>query len=202
MFTGLIKEIGTIIEVKENQEGRKISIKALQLIDQIGIDDSVSVNGACQTAVEVSADKFTVQAIHTTLEKTNLGELKVGDFVNLELAMRLSDRLGGHLVQGHVNDTTSLEKIEQNGENYLLTFKLKDSFEKYIIAEGSITINGISLTVAYLDNQHQHFTVSIIPHTWQNTTLKYVNLGGLVNVEVDMLAKYVENLLRHRVNNA
>lgn len=193
MFTGLVKEIGKIKSVVPNREGAKLEIESGKLISEIAIDDSVAVNGVCQTAVAVSCKTFTVQAVHTTLEKTTLGKLRVGDDVNLELALRLSDRLGGHLVQGHVNATAPLTAVKATGENYLLTVTLPDALLRYVIAEGSITLDGISLTIAKLESNN--VTVSIIPHTFHSTILKNKKIGDHINIEVDVLAKYVERLL-------
>lgn len=194
MFTGLIKEIGKIKSIVPNREGAKIEIESSKLISEIAIDDSVAVNGVCQTAVAVSNKTFAVQAVHTTLEKTSFGKLKVGEEVNLELALRLSDRLGGHLVQGHVNATAPLAAIKATGENFLLTVTLPDALLRYVIAEGSITLDGISLTVAKLEDHA--VTVSIIPHTYHSTILKNKKVGDHLNIEVDVLAKYIERLLK------
>ncbi len=198
MFTGLVKEIGTVKSINGNQEGKELVIYSKSLIKDIEIDDSVAINGACQTAVRVADDHFVVQTIHTSLEKTTLGNLKVGEEVNLELALQLSDRLGGHLVQGHVNAMASIVDIQNKGKNYLLKSKIDRDQMKYIVKEGSITIEGISLTVADLDREQNTFTVSIIPHTWMNTILRNRRVGSIINIEVDILGKYVENLLFYK----
>ena len=197
MFTGLVKELGTIASITPNSEGKRIRIHSRVLLPEMEIDDSVNINGACQTAVEIGEDYFDVQAIHTTLQKTNFADLQKGDLVNLELALRLNDRLGGHLVQGHVNGTAKLLDSENQGKNYLLTFSLPKQFRPYILPEGSIALDGISLTVAHVKPDWSEFQISIIPHTWENTVLKSRKIGDKVNVEVDILAKYVENLIRH-----
>lgn len=198
MFTGLIKEIGKITSVTNNTEGKRFRVSSKKLISEIEVDDSVSINGACQTAIDVGDDYFDVQAVHTTLEKTTLGYLRPGDSVNLELAMQLSDRLGGHLVQGHVNGVIPINNIENKGDNYVLSFPLDKEFSRYIVQEGSVCLNGISLTVAQVDGEKGSFSVSIIPHTWEQTVLHSMKIGDKLNIEVDILAKYVENLLRHR----
>jgi len=197
MFTGLVEEIGIVKSIIPNKEGKELVFESQELISEIKIDDSVSINGACQTATKISGNTFTVQAVHVTLDKTTLGTLKVGDEVNMELALRLSDRLGGHLVQGHVNDIGVIRKIEQTGENYLTSVQVSENQMKYIVQEGSITIDGISLTVAKLDKSTRTATVSIIPHTWKNTVLRNRKVGSKVNIEVDIIGKYVENLLFH-----
>lgn len=198
MFTGLVKEIGKVEKISSNTEGREIVVKSLGLIKDIEIDDSVSINGVCQTVTEVTPTSFKVQTVHVTLEKTVLGKLKESEEVNLELALRLSDRLGGHLVQGHVNGIGVLEKISKTGNNFILGIKYPSNISKYIVGEGSITIDGISLTVSQSKNSECYFEVSIIPHTFINTILKNKKIGDVVNLETDILAKYVENILSSR----
>ena len=200
MFTGLVKEIGVVKTVSSNREGKQITISSSELVKEVAIDDSVAVNGACQTVIKYDASSFTVQAVHTTLEKTTLGDLKPGNEVNLELALRLSDRLGGHLVQGHVNGQANVYKLNSIGDNYLMSLILKDSLMKYVVKEGSITVNGVSLTVSNVENGGI-VTVSIIPHTWFNTNLSKMLIGDKVNIEVDIIAKYVENLFKYKDNN-
>lgn len=196
MFTGLIKEVGEIKSIVTNAEGKLFGIKAPALIKEIAIDDSVCVNGACQTVVKVKGDIFYVQAVHVTLEKTTFGSLRPGNPVNLELSLRPMDRLGGHFVSGHVNGTGQIAKIVSQGKNYLISVKYPKDMEKYMIAEGSIAIEGISLTIAYL--KKGEMTVSIIPHTYEKTTLGSKKVGDKVNLEVDLLAKYLEKLLPKR----
>ncbi len=198
MFTGLVQEIGIVKSIIPNREGKQLVIKAKDVLSEIAFDDSISINGACQTATKIDVDSFTVQAVHVTLEKTTLGQLKIGDEINMELALRLSDRLGGHMVQGHINDISLIKKIDQTGENYLLSVQVSKNQMKYIVQEGSITLDGISLTVAKLDKKNCLVTVSIIPHTWKNTILRNRKVGSAINIEVDIIGKYVENLLFHR----
>ncbi len=197
MFTGLIKEIGEVKSITLNTEGKLLGIKSKELIKEIGIDDSVCVNGACQTVVKIKGDIFYVQAVHVTLEKTTFGDLRAGNKVNLELSLRPTDRLGGHFVSGHVNGTGQISKIIAQGKNFLITVKYSKELEKYIIQEGSIAIDGISLTVAY--QKKGELTVSIIPHTYEKTTLGTKKVGDKVNLEVDLLAKYIEKLLPKRI---
>tara|TARA_R110000868_G_scaffold38966_5_gene136161 strand:- start:3371 stop:4012 length:642 start_codon:yes stop_codon:yes gene_type:complete len=199
MFTGLVKEMGSLISSTSITEGKRLRIRAPKLISQIEIDDSVSVNGVCQTAIAIGPDYFDMIAVHTTLEKTTLGKLKQNDAVNLELAVRASDRLGGHIVQGHVNGVATLKSIDNQGENFNLTFAVDASLRKYIVAEGSIAVEGISLTVSKVGVDW--FGVTIIPHTWNNTVLGFRKINDLVNIEVDILAKYLENLIRFQTPN-
>lgn len=195
MFTGLIQEIGTILSVNQNAEGKEFVIKAPKLIQDIQIDDSVATNGCCLTATQINGDTFKVQAIHMTLEKTAVGSLKSGDKVNLELSLRPQDRLGGHFVQGHVNAIGKIKQIKTMGENWEIEVHFPENLRKYMISEGSITIDGISLTIARLTSDT--FTVAIIPHTLEKTTLGAKKVGDHLNLEVDMIAKYIENFLRY-----
>ena len=194
MFTGLIKDIGKIKKIIPNPEGKEFVIETKALSSEIAIDDSVATNGVCLTATKIEGHFFTVQAVHVTLEKTTIGALNVGSLVNLELALRPMDRLGGHIVQGHVNGTGKIQNIKKLGNNYEVTLSTEKDLFKYIIREGSIALDGISLTIARLTDNS--FTVSIIPHTWENTNLHTKNIGDSVNIEVDMMAKYLENFLR------
>lgn len=193
MFTGLIKDIGTIKAITPNNTGREFVIEAPKLHSEIQIDDSVATNGCCLTAAKVSGKTFTVQAVHVTLEKTNLGKLKVGGQVNLELALRPMDRLGGHFVQGHVNGIGKIQSVMPRGNNWEITINCPRDLFKYMISEGSIALDGISLTIARLTDAS--FTVSIIPHTYENTVLHTKKVGDSVNIEVDMMAKYLENFM-------
>jgi len=159
------------------------------------IDDSVSINGVCQTVTSIEGDLFFVQVVHISLEKTTLGSLNLNDEVNLELALKVNDRLGGHIVQGHVNTKTNIIKVEKYGKNYLLSMGLDKQIAPYLVQEGSIAVEGISLTIANLNDDDGTFTVSVIPHTWDNTILRNRKLGQEVNIEVDIFAKYIERLL-------
>lgn len=194
MFTGLIQEVGTILSVTQNTEGKEFIIKAPNLIKEIQIDDSVATNGCCLTATQIKGDTFKVQAIHMTLQKTSVGKLKSGDKVNLELSLRPQDRLGGHFVQGHVNAMGTIKQIKTMGENWEIEVTFPQELRKYMISEGSITLDGISLTIAKLTDNS--LTVAIIPHTLEKTTLGTKKVGDHLNLEVDMIAKYIENFLR------
>ncbi len=199
MFTGLIQDLGEVISITPNNEGAKLVIKTNKLINEIQIDDSVACNGVCLTATQVNSDSFVAQAVHVTLEKTTIGALKTGSKLNLELALRPIDRLGGHFVQGHVNGRGKLIAVNKKGENFELTFELPEHLMKYMISEGSIAIDGISLTIAKV--QGNHVSVSIIPHTWSVTALHTKKVGDLFNIEADMLAKYLENFMNYKKEN-
>jgi riboflavin synthase len=194
MFTGLIKDIGIIKSITTNSEGKEFLIESSKLANEIQIDDSIATNGVCLTATEIKNNLFKVQAVHVTLEKTNLGKLTTGSKVNLELALRPIDRIGGHFVQGHVNGFGTIKAITPRGKNFEITFNAPRNLFRYIIEEGSVAIDGISLTVSKLTSDT--FSVSIIPHTYQNTVLHTKTIGETVNIEVDMMAKYLENFLK------
>ncbi|MBT3984473.1 MAG: riboflavin synthase [Bacteriovoracaceae bacterium] len=193
MFTGLVQTKGKITNIIPNSEGRLLKVHCPSIAADIKIDDSVAINGVCQTAISVDENSFTAQAIHTTLEKTNFKYLKVGEEINLELALRLSDRLGGHIVQGHVGGVGQISSLRHRGKNIEMTLVLPNDLLKYCILEGSICLDGISLTIAGLESSK--IMVSLIPHTVENTHLKNKRIGDYINIEVDVLAKYVERLL-------
>lgn len=166
MFTGLVKKIGIVRSLVKNTEGQLLEVYAGELAKEIMIDDSVAINGVCQTAVRVSGENVWFQAIQTTLEKTSLGQLKINDSVNLELALRLQDRLGGHLVQGHINGMSKIVEIRNTGNSFLVKVHLSEKIAPYMVKEGSVCLDGISLTISNLSREESWFQVSIIPHTW------------------------------------
>jgi riboflavin synthase len=194
MFTGLIQEVGTIESITTNPEGKEFVIRAPSLIQEIKIDDSVATNGVCLTATKIQGDTFRVQAVHMTLEKTSIGSLKPQDKVNLELSLRPHDRLGGHFVQGHVNALGKIKQIQMTGKNWEIEVSFPKELRKYMISEGSIALDGISLTIARLTDST--LTVAIIPHTLEKTSLSSKKVGDVLNLEVDMIAKYIENFLK------
>ncbi len=194
MFTGLIEEVGKISAVAQRGRARILTVKSNKLINEIKIGDSVAVNGVCLTVFEKLADCFKVEAVEETIKKTTLGSLKNGDFVNLELSLKLDERLGGHIVLGHVDSTGTIKSIKKLKNSWIFEIEFPREFEKYIIPEGSIAVDGISLTVAELDGNR--FRVSIIPFTWENTNLKFRKVGDKVNLEFDFLGKYVERFIK------
>ncbi len=193
MFTGLIEETGRIRTIRPMTDGRRLLIEAQKVLDDCKIDDSIAVNGICLTVVQTEPHGFWVEAVGDTMRKTTLGQWRTAQTVNLERAMRLSDRLGGHLVQGHVNGVGRIRQLRPLGENYFLEVEVPDALLRYLIAEGSIAIDGISLTIARLNGNLAG--VSIIPHTFKHTNLQDRRIGDAVNLEVDLIAKYVERLL-------
>ena len=193
MFTGLVQEVGRVKSVVERQGGRDIRIEVETALFDLDVDHSIAINGVCHTVTALDSDWFDVHSVAETLRKTTIGELTPGRPVNLEAAVTLATRLGGHLVQGHVDCRADVVSIEPDGDSHLVTVELPDGFERYVIPVGSICIDGISLTAARVEGNR--IGVAIIPHTWNNTTIRFANVGDKVNIEVDMLSKYVEKLL-------
>lgn len=193
MFTGLIEEIGTVRAIETVGDGVRIDIAASTIMADLAIDHSINVNGVCLTATAVAANQFSVTAVNETLSKTTTGALRSGSHVNLERAVRVSDRLGGHIVQGHVDCTGSIDAVTQLDTGWELWVRFPRDFAKYLTPVGSVCINGISLTVARIEDDL--FMVALIPHTIEHTTTKYISIGDAVNLEFDVLAKYVERLL-------
>ena len=193
MFTGLIEEIGQIEYAENIGDGIRFTISADKVFDDLRIDDSIAVDGCCLTVVKTDGKVFEVEAVEETLKKTALGKFLPGTFVNLERAMRLSERLGGHVVLGHVDGVGKIISIEERSTSWWITVDLPAELEKYVIHVGSITLDGISLTAAEV--KENRICVSIIPHTWKMTAISKKRVGDLVNVEVDMIGKYVEKLL-------
>ncbi|MCO4794713.1 MAG: riboflavin synthase [Bacteriovoracaceae bacterium] len=198
MFTGIVKEIGTILNIQPNEEGKLITIDLKSLADKANIDDSVCVNGVCQTVIEKTGTQVKFQAVGVTLEKTNFSDFQIGDKVNLETSLTASDQLGGHFVMGHVNGVSEISEVVSNGDNYYTWINLPEEMKPYLVQEGSISVDGVSLTIAEVNPEYSKFAVSLIPHTWENTVFHSKKVGSKVNLEVDILAKYIENLLKHR----
>jgi riboflavin synthase len=188
MFTGIIEETGRIEKVKMLDGGREFSI-GCSFAGELKPDDSVSVNGACHTVVSRDEATFTIQSVEETLRKTSMGVLKVGDPVNLERSMTLDKRLDGHIVQGHVDAVGIVVSVDQEGTDWLFEIEFPAEFETQIVGRGSIALDGISLTVAR--EQGNRFTVAIIPYTWDHTNLSQKKPGDPVNLEFDILGKYV-----------
>ena len=197
MFTGIIQAIG-----KLKQEKNFLIIEILNHPFDMQIGDSIAVDGICLTVKELSNSQFKVDVSEETLKKTTLGEKSIiNQIVNIEPALRISDRLGGHIVSGHIDGLGKIENVEKLEKSWLLSIKWQNkSFSKYIVDKGSICVNGISLTIAKSENDGEIFTTAIIPHTWENTNLKYLSIGDSVNLEADALIKYVEKLLSFQRN--
>jgi riboflavin synthase len=196
MFTGLIADIGEVTALDEGEEGATLEI-GTRLAGELGKGDSIAVTGVCLTAKEVRRGSFAAQAMHETLERSTLRALQVGARVNLELPLRAADRLGGHVVQGHVDGTGTVGEVREQGFARVLRIESEPSLGRYCVEKGSIAVNGVSLTVSALYDDG--FEVSLIPETLERTNLGGVVIGDMVNLEVDVLAKHVERLLEARV---
>lgn len=193
MFTGLVEEIGTVRRVEGGTEYRRITIDASRVLEDLALGDSVSVDGACQTVTDTDERGFAVEALATSLQKTTLGRLARGSQVNLERAVTPRSRFGGHLVQGHIDGLGRISAVRRRGHNIYLEVILAGELARYCISEGSIALDGTSLTIAEL--RGTRITMNIIPTTWDNTVLRHRSVGSHVNVEVDMMARYAERLL-------
>lgn len=191
MFTGIIETLGTIQEIKKENTNLHISI-ASTITDELKVDQSVAHNGVCLTVVAINKNQYTVTAINETLEKTNLSDWKVGDLVNLERAMKLGDRLDGHIVQGHVDQIGVCTSIEEANGSWIYTFKYDEKYNNITIEKGSITVNGVSLTV--VNSKKNEFSVAIIPYTYEHTNFKTFEVNTKVNLEFDVIGKYVSRL--------
>ena len=196
MFTGIVEALGRVSKIVTGSDSAQLTIEGPDYFSDIKLGDSISVNGCCLTAVTHTADQFTVDVMKQTLAITNIGNLKEGDTVNLEKAMLVTDRLGGHIVQGHVDALATLVSINHGADWYELIFEIPRSFLKYIQPQGSITLNGVSLTVAKLDDGKTQISVWLIPETLKRTNLGQLKPGDQVNLEVDVLAKYVERIIK------
>ncbi len=192
MFTGLIEEIGSVKAVRPLGGGKRITVGVSKVMDGLKIDDSVALNGVCQTVVARTENTFDVEAIEETLRKSTLKNLRAGDRLNLERAMRLGDRMGGHLVQGHVDCCGRLISVDSEATGTNLWVGFPAEFARYVVAAGSICIDGVSLTVARVEGSR--LMVSIIPHTWKMTILPERKPGNEVNHEFDIIGKYVEKM--------
>jgi riboflavin synthase len=199
MFTGLIQETGTIADLrrlraKSGGARTRITVSANSVPSELKTGDSVAVSGVCLTAVEIGGGQFSADLAEETLQRTSLGHLSPGSLVNLELPARAQDPLGGHIVQGHVDGVARLVALEKiaGGEDWRLIMNIPNDLSKYVVAQGSITVEGISLTVASIEGARVE--IAIIPHTYQATNLRALHSGGFLNIEVDVLAKYAEKM--------
>lgn len=196
MFTGIVEEVGKIKAIKKGKNSARLVINAKKVLEDVKLGDSIAVNGVCLTVTEFSNSEFGVDVMHESLKKSSLSTLKNDSSVNLERAMLLNGRFGGHIVSGHIDGTGEIINIKNDDNAIWYTISAKDKIMKYIIEKGSITIDGISLTVANLSESD--FSVSIIPHTQEETILKTKKIGDIVNLENDCIAKYVEKLLNFK----
>ncbi|MGY3792292.1 riboflavin synthase [Aquimarina sp. 433] len=191
MFTGIIEELGTVANLKTDQENLDITIRA-NFTSELKIDQSVAHNGVCLTVVSIENDQYTVTAIKETLDKTNLNDLKVGSIVNLERGMKLGARLDGHIVQGHVDQIARCTQIKEADGSWYFTFEYDPALSNITIEKGSVTVNGVSLTV--VNSQKNAFSVAIIPFTYEHTNFNTFKVGTVVNLEFDVIGKYVKRI--------
>ncbi|NUM50180.1 MAG: riboflavin synthase [Flavobacteriales bacterium] len=194
MFTGIIEATGKVIALKKEQQNLHITLSC-PFINELKIDQSLAHNGVCLTIIDISENSYTVTAIKETLEKTNLGSLKVGQFVNLERAMPANGRFDGHVVQGHIDQIAICTEVTSLHGSWMFSFEYEPK-EHITVEKGSITINGVSLTV--VDSFQNRFSVCIIPYTHANTTFKFLQKDGVVNLEFDIIGKYVSALLKNQ----
>jgi riboflavin synthase len=193
LFTGIIEGLGDVAAIRSAGQGKRMTIEADFALDQTKIGDSISVSGACLTAVKIEGPRFEVDVSPETLNTTTLGEAQVGERVNLERALRFSDRIDGHLVAGHIDGTGIIKQREIQSNAIIITIEAAESLTRYMIAKGSVALDGISLTINRRDERS--FSISIIPHTAKLTTIGFKNRGDRVNIETDMIGKYVERFL-------
>ncbi len=191
MFTGIIETLGTIQEIRKENGNLHISVSS-SLTEELKIDQSVAHNGVCLTVVAINSNQYTVTAIQETIAKTNLADWNVGDFVNLERAMKLGDRLDGHIVQGHVDQIGVCKSIVEANGSWYYTFEYDENLNNLTIEKGSITVNGVSLTV--VNSKRNEFSVAIIPFTYEHTNFKNFKVGTKINLEFDVIGKYVSRL--------
>ncbi|NQX85917.1 MAG: riboflavin synthase [Flavobacteriaceae bacterium] len=191
MFTGIIEDLGIVTKLEQEQSNLHICIKS-SITSELKIDQSVAHNGVCLTVVALKEDEYTVTAIKETLDKSNIGNLNIGDKVNLERAMKLGNRLDGHIVQGHVDQRGKCVNIANKGGSWLFTFEYDAKLGNLTIEKGSITVNGVSLTV--VNSKINTFSVAIIPYTLEHTNFNTIDVGSVVNLEFDVIGKYVSKL--------
>ncbi|MCB0444648.1 MAG: riboflavin synthase [Gelidibacter sp.] len=191
MFTGIIEDLGVITNLTYENDNLHLTLKS-NITSELKIDQSLAHNGVCLTVVNIDNNEYTVTAIKETLNKTTLGNLNIGDTVNLERAMKLGDRLDGHIVQGHVDQTAICKSIEHQQGSWFFTFEYDKNLNNITIEKGSITVNGVSLTV--VNSKTNRFSVAIIPYTFEHTNFKSLQKGSIVNIEFDVLGKYIQKL--------
>jgi riboflavin synthase len=193
MFTGIVETTGVIDSLNYDKENLNLTVSS-SISHDLRVDESLSHDGVCLTVTRLSDKSHDITLVPETLKKSRFSDLEVGSLVNLERSLKVSDRLDGHIVQGHVDDIARCKKIIDNGNNWIFTFKSKN-FLKYVVEKGSITVNGVSLTC--FDIRDNFFSVAIIPHTYSKTNFKFLSENDLVNIEYDILGKYIERLSKH-----
>ncbi len=195
MFSGIVEGQGIVTALKKEQDNLHITI-ACPFTEDLKIDQSIAHNGTCLTVVDIQNNNYTVTAIAETLQKTNLGALKINDTVNLERCMKLGDRLDGHIVQGHVDQTALCKKVEETNGSWMFTFEYDAALNNITVEKGSVCVNGVSLTV--VNSKDNSFSVCIIPYTFEHTNFKNIKEGAVVNLEFDILGKYISKLVKNK----
>ncbi len=191
MFTGIIETLGIIKNIETQQDNMNVTVSS-SLTHELKIDQSLAHNGICLTVIDINDKEYTVTAIRETIAKTNLSEWRIGDEINLERAMKIGDRLDGHIVQGHVDQNGNCTSFEETNGSWYFTFKYDNSLNNITIEKGSITVNGVSLTV--VNSNENEFSVAIIPYTFEHTNFKNIKVGSVVNLEFDVIGKYITRL--------
>jgi riboflavin synthase len=194
VFTGIIEDVGIVKDIKSKSQGIRVSFYSEKILEDVKLGDSIAVNGVCLTAIDIKGNIFSVDVSFETVSKSNIGRLRIGDRVNLERALKVSDRLDGHIVLGHVDGVGNVLSIERRGEFYILRISISDYVSNHCVDKGSVSIDGISLTISRLEGTS--LEVAVIPHTFNNTNLMHKKTGETVNIEVDILGKYVEKMLK------
>ena len=194
MFTGLVEEVGKITKIDKKPDGIKISVECKEILNGVKLGDSIAVNGVCLTVISIGKSHLDFEVSKETLQRSNFKSLKINDHVNLERSLTLSSRLGGHIVQGHVDTTGEIISIINLGNHTNLKVRFPSEYDYLVIEKGSIAIDGISLTINYINQDV--IDLNIIPHTWENTNLKFRKVGDIVNIEFDILGKYVAKILK------
>ncbi len=206
MFSGIVEEIGQVLEVQDVGEGRRIKIQASNILGDAALGESISCSGCCLTVIDFGSDWFSVEAVAETLRRTKIGEMVPGKKLNLEKALKVSDRLGGHIVTGHIDTVATVSEILEEGFSYLVTFSLDGQWAPFFVEKGSVAIDGVSLTVADCADATEcrphsddpfWFKVALIPHTWNVTTMGEMQVGTTVNIETDIIARYVARLTNY-----
>lgn len=200
MFSGIVEEVGEVLEVQDTADGRWLKIGAKEILADAALGESISCSGCCLTVIDFGSDWFAVEAVIETLRRTKIGDLKVGSKINLEKALRVSDRLGGHIVTGHIDTVGKVASIVEEGFSYVVEVNLDSRWAPFFVEKGSVAMDGVSLTVADCGEIPEKaedefwFRVALIPHTWNVTTLGQLKVGSSVNIETDIIARYVARL--------
>jgi riboflavin synthase len=196
MFTGLIEEVGSIKRITSNKDGKEFQISASKILSDVNLGDSIAIDGVCLSVTEFSQNDFKVQAVHETIRKTTLCNLRTNSKINIERAMSANGRFGGHIVQGHVDGTGTISAINIFQKSAEMEISIPRNLMKYIVSKGSITISGISLTVA--EKKESTIRIAVIPITFQDTSLSTKQVGNTINIETDLFAKYIENFMENK----